>query len=237
MLGIDSRESNTMNAEKRNEKTLKVWHSLLKRSQNQDSTNSCTTNKEYCNQGGINHSNETSPRSVSLESDHVPELLESSSITDNSSASKYGHHNSSTNEFLIDHCEETKIQTAALPDNDDLHDKDAQKSCSKTVKISQHNSYLPVTAHVNSSAQIYQNLEALFEKKNASLNNINEGIILLGLHTCGDLAPTAINIFIKDSAVKALCLVGCCYHLLSQPTDSETTKEMEENMQSCDGRY
>ncbi|XP_031574064.1 methyltransferase-like protein 25 [Actinia tenebrosa] len=237
VLGIDSRESNTMNAEKRNEKTLKVWHSLLKRSQNQE--NSYSRTKESCSQYVVDHSNDTSLGAVSLGSDNVPESWESSSTVDNSSSSSSSndmHPYSSSKKISIGHCEDGNIQNTVLPGKDDIPDKDVQKSCLKTIETSKHDSYLPVTAHVSSSAQIYQNLEALFEKKNTSIcNDINKGIILVGLHTCGDLAPTAINIFIKDSVVKALCLVGCCYHLLSQPTDSETPIEMEENMQSCEG--
>ena len=39
---------------------------------------------------------------------------------------------------------------------------------------------------------------------------------MVGLHTCGDLAPNTLRIFTSKSEVKGVCSVGCCYHLLSE---------------------
>ncbi|CAJ0960062.1 unnamed protein product [Ranitomeya imitator] len=40
--------------------------------------------------------------------------------------------------------------------------------------------------------------------------------IMVGLHTCGDLAPNTLRIFISKPEMKAVCSVGCCYHFLSE---------------------
>ncbi|XP_058045878.1 probable methyltransferase-like protein 25 [Ahaetulla prasina] len=40
--------------------------------------------------------------------------------------------------------------------------------------------------------------------------------ILVGLHTCGDLAPSTLKLFNAVPEIKAVCSVGCCYHLLSE---------------------
>ena len=40
--------------------------------------------------------------------------------------------------------------------------------------------------------------------------------LMVGLHTCGDLAPNTLRIFTSKSEVKGVCSVGCCYHLLSE---------------------
>lgn len=37
---------------------------------------------------------------------------------------------------------------------------------------------------------------------------------MVGLHTCGDLAPNTLRIFTSKSEIKGVCSVGCCYHLL-----------------------
>lgn len=37
---------------------------------------------------------------------------------------------------------------------------------------------------------------------------------LAGLHTCGNLAPDCLRLFHQNPHIKALCNVGCCYHLL-----------------------
>ena len=42
--------------------------------------------------------------------------------------------------------------------------------------------------------------------------------VLVGLHTCGDLAPTMIRVFLHAGrAVSGLVSVGCCYTKLSEP--------------------
>jgi hypothetical protein len=41
-------------------------------------------------------------------------------------------------------------------------------------------------------------------------------IYIVGLHTCGPLAPSMLRLFVKDSSVKALCGVGCCYQQMEE---------------------
>jgi hypothetical protein len=48
-----------------------------------------------------------------------------------------------------------------------------------------------------------------------SLNINVEKVLLVGLHTCGDLGPTLLNIFCGSPQIKSICLVGCCYMKLS----------------------
>lgn len=44
---------------------------------------------------------------------------------------------------------------------------------------------------------------------------------MVGLHTCGDLAPNTLRIFIATPEIKAVCSVGCCYHLLSEQYENQ----------------
>lgn len=46
-----------------------------------------------------------------------------------------------------------------------------------------------------------------------------KGFVLTGLHACGDLTSTAIRTFLATPDIKGLCLVGCCYNLLSERWD------------------
>uniref|UniRef100_A0A1B0C8U1 Methyltransferase domain-containing protein n=2 Tax=Lutzomyia longipalpis TaxID=7200 RepID=A0A1B0C8U1_LUTLO len=39
---------------------------------------------------------------------------------------------------------------------------------------------------------------------------------LSGLHTCGDLAVSCLEIFTQDPSVRYLCNIGCCYNLLTR---------------------
>ena len=39
---------------------------------------------------------------------------------------------------------------------------------------------------------------------------------LIGLHTCGNLAPSSLQIFLASKDFKFCCNVGCCYHFLEE---------------------
>ena len=43
-----------------------------------------------------------------------------------------------------------------------------------------------------------------------------QGVIVVGLHTCGDLAPTTLKLFYESETVKGLVSVGCCYNLMTE---------------------
>ncbi|XP_077195062.1 putative methyltransferase-like protein 25 isoform X3 [Paroedura picta] len=49
----------------------------------------------------------------------------------------------------------------------------------------------------------------------------NQDCVMVGLHTCGDLAPSTLRIFTAKPEIKAVCSVGCCYHLLSEEHETE----------------
>lgn len=40
--------------------------------------------------------------------------------------------------------------------------------------------------------------------------------LLTGLHTCGNLAPSTLRLFVANPAASVVCNVGCCYHLLRE---------------------
>ncbi|XP_059539706.1 probable methyltransferase-like protein 25 isoform X4 [Myotis daubentonii] len=57
---------------------------------------------------------------------------------------------------------------------------------------------------------------------------IKQDCLMVGLHTCGDLAPNTLRIFTSNSEIKGVCSVGCCYHLLSEEFENphkECTQE------------
>jgi len=59
--------------------------------------------------------------------------------------------------------------------------------------------------------------------------------MLIGLHTCGDLAPSVLRAFAQLRNIKALCAVGCCYNLLSERCDCVGGHEgAEEKSESSD---
>ncbi|XP_007252476.3 methyltransferase-like protein 25 [Astyanax mexicanus] len=48
-----------------------------------------------------------------------------------------------------------------------------------------------------------------------------EDAVMVGLHTCGDLAPSTLRMFVAKPELQAVCSVGCCYHLLSEQFDQD----------------
>ncbi|XP_062135065.1 probable methyltransferase-like protein 25 [Drosophila sulfurigaster albostrigata] len=44
----------------------------------------------------------------------------------------------------------------------------------------------------------------------------SNGICLTGLHTCGNLATTCLQVFHAQNSCRILCNIGCCYHLLRE---------------------
>ncbi|KAH6923957.1 hypothetical protein HPB50_010093 [Hyalomma asiaticum] len=51
----------------------------------------------------------------------------------------------------------------------------------------------------------------------AALHGNKEQLLVCGLHTCGELGPSALRLAVHGvPRVRGLCLVGCCYHLLER---------------------
>ncbi|KAM8979698.1 putative methyltransferase-like protein 25 isoform 2-T2 [Sarcophilus harrisii] len=55
----------------------------------------------------------------------------------------------------------------------------------------------------------------------ADFCGIKQDCIMVGLHTCGDLAANTLRIFTSKSEIKGVCSVGCCYHLLSEKYEKQ----------------
>ncbi|KAI7791799.1 methyltransferase-like protein 25 [Triplophysa rosa] len=69
---------------------------------------------------------------------------------------------------------------------------------------SDDNLFSPLTSYVTAETE----LKTLITKL--------EDAVLVGLHTCGDLAPSTLRMFRAKQELRAVCSVGCCYHLLSE---------------------
>ncbi|KAK9093223.1 hypothetical protein Syun_028134 [Stephania yunnanensis] len=46
--------------------------------------------------------------------------------------------------------------------------------------------------------------------------NMNSGLVLAGLHACGDLSVTMLRTFAECEEIKAVVSIGCCYNLLTE---------------------
>uniref|UniRef100_A0A8C6CHU7 Methyltransferase like 25 n=1 Tax=Monodon monoceros TaxID=40151 RepID=A0A8C6CHU7_MONMO len=85
-----------------------------------------------------------------------------------------------------------------------------------TSKSNESNIYSPLTSFITADSELHDIIKDL------------EDCFMVGLHTCGDLAPNTLRIFTSKSEIKGVCSVGCCYHLLSEEFENphkECTQE------------
>ncbi|XP_061871988.1 probable methyltransferase-like protein 25 isoform X2 [Colius striatus] len=82
----------------------------------------------------------------------------------------------------------------------------------KASESNESNMYFPLTSCITAETELGDIITDL------------EDCMMVGLHTCGDLAANTLRIFTAKPEIKAVCSVGCCYHLLS---------EQFENQQEC----
>jgi len=64
--------------------------------------------------------------------------------------------------------------------------------------------FKPVTARIEADTNI------------SKFSENEESYVMVGLHTCGDLCSSVMSLFIKEPKILSLCVVGCCYHLLTE---------------------
>nr|CAH8861509.1 unnamed protein product [Trichobilharzia regenti] len=64
----------------------------------------------------------------------------------------------------------------------------------------------------------------------------NQNYLLTGLHCCGDLSQSIIELFHKDETAKILLLVGCCYHKMTVEK-FPTSDYLREAMVNCDSTF
>ncbi|XP_040885638.1 methyltransferase-like protein 25 [Toxotes jaculatrix] len=64
--------------------------------------------------------------------------------------------------------------------------------------------FSPLTSYVTAETELRELINEL------------EDAVMVGLHTCGDLAPSTLRMFVAKPELAAVCSVGCCYHLLSE---------------------
>ncbi|XP_069629618.1 probable methyltransferase-like protein 25 isoform X2 [Haliaeetus albicilla] len=86
----------------------------------------------------------------------------------------------------------------------------------KASKSSESNLYFPLTSCITAETELSDIITDL------------EDCMMVGLHTCGDLAANTLRIFTAKPEIKAVCSVGCCYHLLSEQFENQEECPEEE---------
>ncbi|NXS85465.1 MET25 protein, partial [Erpornis zantholeuca] len=88
----------------------------------------------------------------------------------------------------------------------------------KARKSSESNLYFPLTSCITAETELNDIITDL------------EDCMMVGLHTCGDLAANTLRIFTAKPEIKAVCSVGCCYHLLSEQFENQEGSSSELNL-------
>lgn len=101
-----------------------------------------------------------------------------------------------------------------------------QKICSfleKETGTNQTHLFKSVPYEINpniSSEQFREEILAFIKDNFSTPEKIS--ILLIGLHTCGDLAPTIIRFFTDIEEIIGIYNLGCCYNRLSVPHEIDT---------------
>ncbi|XP_078583297.1 putative methyltransferase-like protein 25 [Branchiostoma floridae x Branchiostoma japonicum] len=98
-----------------------------------------------------------------------------------------------------------------------------QTRCSKSKDrvSSKQGSFTPTTAYINPDTD----LADLVGVSNSDETLADLRLLLTGLHTCGDLSPTMLRLFVTCPQATVLCSVGCCYNLLTEVEEPGAEKE------------
>ncbi|XP_072407728.1 probable methyltransferase-like protein 25 isoform X2 [Chiloscyllium punctatum] len=240
VYGIDSSSTNTSGANERNRKLKRYWKVYQRQTKRQNQHNSAPKNLEEEPANNM-ESFEEAKEQISLggeqenslqnQSSHIqtPVMdtsldLETSERSNNvvsaqfvgSIETEFDGTDNLFLEFLSTDAVEMNSLSRKKRDLDDK-EKERRKTAgldAKAKQIKEANLYSPLTLHVTSTTELQD-----------IISDIKDSM-LVGLHTCGDLASDILRIFVTKQELKVVCSVGCCYHLLSEEFElSDDSKE------------
>ncbi|KAM9230742.1 putative methyltransferase-like protein 25 [Dugong dugon] len=225
VYGIDSSHINTHGAEERNRKLKKHWRvyhtrsrldanglalKMAKERKVQDEIKCKADTEEECNNSAINQ------EEMSL-SGVFPDI--SDPVIYNIRRKKENIHAQPQREenlcfenafSLIDFLPITAVEPTSSSQISSREISEANKERKKTTsKSSESNIYSPLTSFITADSELCDIIKDL------------EDCLMVGLHTCGDLAPNTLRIFTSKREIKGVCSVGCCYHLLSEEFENQ----------------
>ncbi|XP_059881303.1 probable methyltransferase-like protein 25 [Delphinus delphis] len=232
VYGIDSSNTNTHGAEERNRKLKKHWKVYRRRSKLDVNGLALQMTKERKVQDEIKFKADT--EGVCNSSTANQEKMSTSDFLEDFSGSVISNiRKQMENLHVYSHREENLcfentfslrdlLPINAIEPTSSSHipkrkTSEANKERRKmTSKSNESNIYSPLTSFITAESELHDIIKDL------------EDCLMVGLHTCGDLAPNTLRIFTSKSEIKGVCSVGCCYHLLSEEFENphkECTQE------------
>ncbi|CAN9508174.1 unnamed protein product [Ophioblennius macclurei] len=213
VYGIDSSSTNTLGAQERNRKLKKFsrvyqQHSKAKRTQEGAAG---SHHKELGTLKSGPSGNEDGTENESQEKERA--LVSSSDV--GASAEKQSELSPGTEELFLNALSLDVIESASPrvpPSQLSAEDKERRKRENLERKAQNRADgastvFSPLTSYVTAETELQELIVGL------------EDAVMVGLHTCGDLAPSTLRMFVAKRELAAVCGVGCCYHLLSEEFD------------------
>ncbi|KAM5174063.1 putative methyltransferase-like protein 25 isoform 2-T2 [Callospermophilus lateralis] len=222
VYGIDSSNTNTHGAKERNRKLKKHWKHYHTQSRVDVNGVALKMAKERKVQNEIKYNanveetynNSSANQEKMSPSDYLPDF--SGSVISDIRKQMENLHAGEDNlcfenpfsliDFLPINAVETNSSSQILNREISEANKERRKLASKS---NESNIYSPLTSFITADSELHDIIKDL------------EECLMVGLHTCGDLASNTLRIFASNSEIKGVCSVGCCYHLLSEEFENE----------------
>ncbi|XP_044133163.1 methyltransferase-like protein 25 [Bufo gargarizans] len=231
VYGIDSSHINTDGANKRNRKLKKYWQvyktdarttSKAKKSdQKKEGLLLKNSSQDVIADQDISRQRRSAIRCTGLsnsESDYSKWTSneESNQVTENTESDNSSDSTFSFLDILPAGAVEVPSMSQSISKVLSEQEKEQRKMENiKAKKFTESHVYSPLTSYVTADTELHDIIADL------------EKSIMVGLHTCGDLAPNTLRIFISKPEIKAVCSVGCCYHFLSEQFDPLEEEQTE----------
>ncbi|KAF1372324.1 hypothetical protein PFLUV_G00264090 [Perca fluviatilis] len=219
VYGIDSSSTNTYGAHERNRKLKKFSrayqkHNKAVRGQGEAATHSPQEELVEIKPGMDGDNDVLHGDGAGIVSQEEEKVLIGSSDV-NPAAERHSEPNAETDELFLSALSVDVLQPTSprVPPRqlsaeererrktENLERKAQNRAASASVMFS------PLTSYVTAETELRELINEL------------EDAVMVGLHTCGDLAPSTLRMFVAKPELASVCSVGCCYHLLSEEFD------------------
>ncbi len=84
----------------------------------------------------------------------------------------------------------------------------------KSSTLHTHSSFVPITMEIHSND--FDMLLTKAQQLSSGKFDLQKPFCIVGLHACGDLTSTALRMFASLPTAAAICVVGCCYHHITE---------------------
>ena len=225
VLGIDAVSINTKSAEHRTSVVAKQWNGLT-RNKDRENSNVKLTKKEKKVLKGMG-SYQKNGESVTYLSDKESTLSKADKYK---SVTMFIENFTDLRRLIIAHFPELphrqkscNLESLSLSDAEHGTKDNKKGDFENLSEISDGSFAKPLDVSDYSQSHLMPKMDPITSNdKNHEIKSIQDNIefnvkcLLTGLHTCGNLASTSLDLFVHSPDLKAICTVGCCYHLLTE---------------------